>query len=309
MSKVRKSEVVNRPYGNAEVNVLEMENIVEITSLQYKNSDCFVRKVDNDHYIDLRTGELKEFEHNFSRADDLNFIRVSMRNLRNIINANVTDTDKVLWITLTYAENMTDTTRLYEDFKNFFKRLRYRYSDYQLEYIVAMEPQARGAWHAHLLLLFDKKAPFIPNNVLADIWGYGFVKVKSLRDVDNVGVYLTAYLCDMELNEAGNAGFFNGLGKCKIVDTVDDEGKKAPKAVIKGARLHLYPPKFNLYRCSRGIKKPESVLMPYDEALGIVDGSELTYENVFLIVDNNDDVCNGVYKASYNKKRKCNRKD
>lgn len=309
LDKVKKSDVVNRPCRYSDVKVTKMGNVVDITYLQRKNAECTICKIDSDHYVDLRTGELKEFEHNTSRADDLNFVRVSMRNLREIINTNVTDPDTVRWITLTYAENMTDTTRLYENFKNFFKRLRYHYSDYQLEYIVAMEPQARGAWHAHLLLLFDKKAPFIPNNVLSKIWGHGFVKVKSLKDVDNVGAYLTAYLCDMELDEANNAGVFNGIGKCKIADTVDDEGKNVSKAFIKGARLHLYPPKFNLYRCSKGIKKPESISMPYDEALKSVDGLEPTYENSFIIVDNNNEICNEVYKASYNKKRKNNGKD
>lgn len=309
MDKVKKSEAVNRPYGFSDVKVTEMGNVVDITYLQRKNTECTICKIDNDHYVDLRTGELKEFEHNSSRADDLNYARVSMRNLREIINTNVTDCDMVRWITLTYAENMTDTKRLYEDFKKFFMRLRYRYSDYQLEYIVAMEPQARGAWHAHLLLLFDKEAPFIPNNVLAKIWGHGFVKVNALKDVDNVGAYLTAYLCDMELNEADNAGVYNGTGKCKIVDTVDNEGKNVSKAFIKGARLRLYPPKFNLYRCSKGVKKPESVSMPYEEALKTIDGLEPTYEKSFLIVDDNNEICNEVYKASYNKKRKSNGKD
>lgn len=309
MVKAKKCDEVLHPLFTSDVKLKEMGNVLEIGYSKRKNFKLPFQRIDNDHYILCETGEVKEFEHHTSRADDLNYLRVSMHNLRDIINTNVTDTDVVLWITLTYAENMTDTKRLYEDFKKFFMRLRYRYSDYQLEYIVAMEPQARGAWHAHLLLLFDKKAPFIPNKFLAEIWGHGFVKVNVLKNVDNVGAYLTAYLCDMELNEASNAGVYTGTGKCKIVDTVDNEGENVPKAVIKGARLHLYPPKFNLYRCSRGIKKPETKVMPYREALNVVDGLEPTYEKSFVLLDDNNEVCNEVYKASYNKKRKTNGKD
>lgn len=309
MVKVKKCDDVLHPLFSSDVKLKEMGNVIEISHSERKNFKLPFQRIDKDYYVLCETGEVKEFEHHSSRADDLSYLRVSMRNLRDVINTNVTDTDNVRWITLTYAENMTNTKRLYEDFKNFFKRLRYRYSNYQLEYIVAMEPQARGAWHAHLLLLFDKEAPFIPNNVLAKIWGQGFVKVNALKNVDNVGAYLTAYLCDMELNEADSAGVFNGTGKCKIVDTVDDEGKNVPKAVIKGARLRLYPPKFNLYRCSRGIKKPDTKVMPYRDALNVVDGLEPTYEMSFKLLDDNNEECNKVYKASYNKKRKSNGKD
>ena len=59
----------------------------------------------------------------------------------------------------------------------------------------------------------------------------------------------TAYLGDMELSEAVTAGQFKA-GQLA-------EAKNKSKAVIKGARLKLYPPSFNLYRCSRGVKRPE----------------------------------------------------
>ena len=43
------------------------------------------------------------------------------------------------------------------------------------------------------------------NAVVRDCWKQGFVTVKRLDDVDNVGAYLTAYLGDMELSEASKA--------------------------------------------------------------------------------------------------------
>ena len=35
------------------------------------------------------------------------------------------------------------------------------------------------------------------------------------------------------------------------------QGEKCDKYVVKGARLNLYPVGFNIYKCSRGVKKPE----------------------------------------------------
>ena len=67
-----------------------------------------------------------------------------------------------------------------------------------------MEPQGRGAWHAHLVMIFDDKAPYIDNKFMADTWGHGFTTTKKLEDVDNVGAYLTAYLGDMDMLEFQN---------------------------------------------------------------------------------------------------------
>ena len=103
---------------------------------------------------------------------------------RHGINANLTEPEKALWVTLTYAENMRDAKQLYEDFRRFWQRFRYYLDKHKhptAEYITAAEPQARGAWHLHcLFLFFPEKAPFIPNSDMAQIWRHGFTKTKSL---------------------------------------------------------------------------------------------------------------------------------
>ncbi len=122
-----------------------------------------------------------------------------------------------------------------------FRRYLKKHGHPPVEYIAAAEPQGRGAWHLHVLLLFSEKAPFIPNAHMAKLWGQGHTKTKSLKGVDNPGLYLTAYLGDMELAEAAMSGATRGrLGE---VETVDEHGQRQKKAIIKGARLHLYPPR------------------------------------------------------------------
>ena len=73
----------------------------------------------------------------------------------NIIN--VTDTEKVTWLTLTYAENMQDYNRLYEDYRKFNMRMKYYCKKNNLpsyEYIAVCEPQARGACYREILQNF-----------------------------------------------------------------------------------------------------------------------------------------------------------
>lgn len=175
-------------------------NVIEVRYM--RSTPCAViEKVNADLYVDKRTGEVKEFCHSANRADSKASVAQSLRKLRDLINVNLTAPETALWVTLTYKENMRDERRVYEDFRRFWQRFRYylKKHEYQpAEYITAAEPQGRGAWHLHCLFLFPEKAPFIPNADMARIWGHGFTKTQSLQGIDNPGLYLTAYLGDME---------------------------------------------------------------------------------------------------------------
>ncbi|MEG2540131.1 MAG: hypothetical protein RSA01_11110, partial [Clostridium sp.] len=175
----------------------------------------------------------------------------------------------------------------------------------------AMEPQGRGAWHAHMLMIFDNKAPYIENSVMSDIWGYGFTSTKNLdKNIDNLGAYLTAYLGDMELSEASEKiGLFNLIGKngqinyeVKEVEVVEGD-KKVSKAMLKGLRMVLYPPKFNIYRCSRGIKKP---MISYEREINAqkkISAGTLTFERTIKLNDPNSEYSNIINYRYYNKIR------
>lgn len=300
MNKI-KLPVVMHPLNDDIVRLKKAGNITEIMCAEKTNTQCPILRVNKDNYVDKRTGEVKNFNHIESRAEDKNSVRVSLTKLRDIINANITNPDYCRWVTLTYAENMTDDKRLYSDFKEFIMRMRSR--NYIFEYIVAMEPQGRGAWHAHLLMIFDKKAPFIPNNQLEEIWGHGFVKIKALSDIDNIGVYLTAYLGDMELDEAIKNGLSVDKSSVKEVEVLDESGKKIAKSIVKGARLSLYPPKFHIFRKSRGIKLPDISYTSYSEAKNSVGDATPTFEQSVIITDPQTGFNNQIYTGYFNTNR------
>lgn len=291
-----------RPAQKAPVTVKLCGNVIEVRHSVHGPPEITIEKLDADNYVDLRTGEIKEFQHTASRAEDKASVAQSLRNLRDIINANLTDPEIALWVTLTYWENMRDPQRLYEDFHAFIKRLR-RYLKREghppVEYIAAAEPQGRGAWHLHVLPLFPEKAPFIPNAHMAKLWGHGFTKTKGLQGVDNPGLYLTAYLGDMELTEAVMSG--TTRGKLGEVEAEDEQGRKVKKAVIKGARLHLYPSGFNLYRCSQGVKRPQVLHMTEGEAQQIIKDAPLTYEKTIAVTDSVGQTLNVINYRQYNR--------
>ena len=287
--KVKNSEIE----GNAEVRFKEMGNIVEVMHQQHRNKTCYIKNIDKNYYQDLRSGEIKKKKHIENRSQNLDSVRNSLGRLRDLINTNVVDTNKCKWVTLTYKENMQDTKRLYIDFKNFIKRIRYKLGKF--EYIVCMEPQGRGAWHSHVIMIFPEIAPFIPNKEMEKLWSHGFTKTKDLDNIDNVGAYLTAYLGDMELTKDNKDLVFQDKSNLKMVSS---EGKT--KKIIKGARLSFYPPKFNLYRCSRGCKKPEISYIKGFEAQKKVKAGTLTYENALEIRDDQAGFRNIISYQYYN---------
>lgn len=289
--------IIKNMVPNDVVRLKEMGNIIELMSAEHRNAKCRIRRLNANEYVEVGTGEVKAFKHILNRSEALNEVRQTLGRLRDIINTNVVDVDKCKWVTLTYADNMTDTTRLYADFKSFIRRARKSLGKF--EYIVAMEPQGRGAWHAHMIMLFDDKAPFIKNDEMAELWQQGFTTTKKIESVDNVGAYLTTYLTDIDYEEYRSQALFNKQNNQEIQEkNVDGEEKR----FVKGARLHLYPPKFNIYRKSRGIRMPEVKYVHEKDAQKKVSAATLTFERTYEIKSEDSDFCNILNYRQYNKK-------
>lgn len=114
------------------------------------------------------------------------------RRLRRLINANFSNQSQ--FITLTFRNgiltNVGDVSEANEKFRWFMKRVKRKYGKQQ--YIAVVEFQDknnRGAVHYHLLM----NSSFSQEEI-AELWGYGFVHVKDVTQVDNIGVYLTSYM-------------------------------------------------------------------------------------------------------------------
>ena len=225
----------------------------------------------------------------------------------------MTEAEKARWVTLTYAENMTDTKRLYEDFRRFWMRFVYwcKSQGYDKpEYITVQEPQGRGAWHIHAFFIWPERAPYIANDeVLAKLWGNGFTKCKALADVDNVGAYFSAYLGDMPLEDVENLpkeDMARLLDGCEIVtkEFANAQELTKEKRFVKGARLRLYPAGMNIVRKTKGIRMPSVERMTYEEAQKKVSSAKLTFSRSYEVLNDAGDVCNTLSKSYYNSKRK-----
>lgn len=244
-------------------------NVINVSKSQYA-------------YIDKDTGEIeiRDKQLSSSRIESIKSLKATFHNLRNLIQANVLDNSKVHWITLTYNQDngiMDDTVKLYKDIDLFFKKFRYWLKKNKninhIEYITTIEPQGCGAWHAHIIVIYDVKRPFIPNDIIATIWSNGFTSIKALKDTDNIANYLCSYLTDLKV----------------------DKVKK------KGERLYIYPRGIRIYRHSRGVKMPEHFITSKKDYENIKKDYVLEYENAFQVLDNDNCPVRMIKKEFYKK--------
>lgn len=294
--------------------VVTMGNVIEVTTMKKPPVSPPVRKVDADHYVDLRDGLVYEYEHIENRSQSLQSIRRTLARIRALVNTNVTDASRCRWVTLTYKDNMTDPARLYRDFQLFWKRFK-RWcsgSGYAVpEYISVVEPQGRGAWHVHAFFIWPNTAPFVDNNdVVARLWRNGFTTTKALSDVDNVGAYFSAYLADMPLDEyqalpdRDQIQTLSGDLQVEEKDFTNAEDLTLKKKFVKGGRLYLYPPGMNIVRKSKGIQDPIVEHMSYSEAKEKASSAKLTFSRSYEVLSSTGVIANVVRKDYYNTKRK-----
>ena len=126
-------------------------------------------------------------------------LKTTIKRFADLINTNITKKDiasgKVKFITLTYAENMTDTKQLYVDFDNFLKKLKYHFKTAlninfkSVVWFKAIEPQKRGAWHIHLILKTPYKIFLDNNTVVWELWKQGFTSTRAIKNNNNVALF------------------------------------------------------------------------------------------------------------------------
>lgn len=270
------------------VTVTFMNDIYEVQYLQKSNRENNILKIDSDRYVIKSTGEIKFYEHAETRNQSENSLKQTMKKLRYLINANFSGRKNELWATLTFRDtNIAKKPQsIYKEFNKFIKRLNYKYKE-KLDYIAILEPHGLGSkkiteWHGfhiHLLLKSTSDSLYIPYQTFEQIWGLGMCRIERLKNIDNIGAYLSAYLANAEISDTNS------------------EKKK----YIKGSRLWLYPKGTRIYRKSKGIKYPKRIKMPYQSARDLI-GIEPHFTKTYKIENGNFE--NIIIFEQYNKKRR-----
>lgn len=113
-------------------------------------------------------------------------LRRTRARITRLINSNK---DMQTFITLTFKENITNLFEANDIFKKFIKRLKRQFPE--LKYLAVPEFQKRGAVHYHVLVNID----YLENSKLSSIWQQGFVMINKVHHINNLGLYISKYIC------------------------------------------------------------------------------------------------------------------
>lgn len=108
--------------------------------------------------------------------------------IKDLIDCNVTYFSK--FITFTFRENISDRKYVL----NALKYFKIKFKDYykvDFKYLAVLEKQKRGAYHFHIICFNSFKFDL---DKIQEFWTYGFIQVKKIDSVKNIGLYLMKYI-------------------------------------------------------------------------------------------------------------------
>ena len=271
------------------IKVFEGNGIVEVESMQKSpfSLNRFVR-LSKTEYVDKETGEIKKYQKKDKRQENPNELRKTFKALRRLINYNFCAGNNERHITLTYGNLQKDYKQVNSDFRQWWRKIKKYFSS--LEYICVIEYQASGSIHLHVLVKdIDNEDLPLKQELLNETWTKGFSKVTEIKNVSNLGAYLTAYFINLSLNE-------------------DIQNKNANKLILKGERLKYYKTNQRIFSTSRGIVRNKGYTVTLEELEDITRGAKLVYADSKIITKINENgkeyIVNKTTYQQYNKNLK-----
>ncbi len=157
----------------------------------------------------------------------------SSSRLRRLINTNAwkwlkPDNEPYIpvFATFTFKEEIRDIKHANSIFSHFIKRLNYELDHTKksfLKYVTIIEFQdfsRDGVVHYHSVFF---NLPFIKKDLLAEIWGQGFVHIRTIDHITNAGAYVSKYMVkhfeDDRLD--GLKRYFSSRGLLKPIEILD----------------------------------------------------------------------------------------
>lgn len=138
----------------------------------------------------------KKSEERSSNQKSQSSIHRTKKNIKNITNSNPQLTK---FLTLTFKKNVNDIDYANYEFMQFVKRMKFKYIDFQ--YLAVIEFQKRGAVHYHIIC----NLPYVNKKLIAKKWRHGFIKIKRIKRINNMGGYISKYVS----KDSDNMKLFN----------------------------------------------------------------------------------------------------
>ena len=145
-------------------------------------------------------------------------VKRSRQKIRRLVNSNQ---DLVKFMTLTFNTEVVELEVGNKIFNKFIKRITALSPGFKYLCVPEFQPES-GRVHYHLLC----NLPFIENKHLEKIWGQGFVFIRKIDSVNNLGSYICKYLGKLNFDKRlfHKKKFFYSVNLIKplILDHIED---------------------------------------------------------------------------------------
>lgn len=130
---------------------------------------------------------------------------------------------KGIFITLTFADNITDLTACHKEFTKFIARLNYKVFKTKglIKYLAVPEfHKKRDVIHYHVVIF---NLPYMTQiyDEIRNIWARGHTLVKTINNPNSIGIYLSKYLTKQYVDKrfSGRKKYFcsRGLKKSLVI--------------------------------------------------------------------------------------------
>jgi len=151
-------------------------------------------------------------------------------NMRRLINSNPTLNK---FLTLTFRTKMFDLSKANKLFNTYIRRMNKHFPRFQ--YIAIVEFQKNGRVHYHLLCNLE----YVPAKKLEEIWQHGFINIKRIDRINNIGAYICKYLRKDMFDERmfGKKKFFRSQDLDKPAEILGDNANLFMKKGINNLKL------------------------------------------------------------------------
>lgn len=239
-----------------------------LLSHKQNSVDVGYKKLNNNQYLNINTGEIKTIDKSLNNKRNINSIHHTFRDLAMLILLNFNGDKSEAFITLTFNTRIVEQDYVKKSIKNFwgrFCRFVGSYKNYRAIFI--KEYQQSGRIHLHLLIKYLKGEKLnISESDINTLWGLGFVNYSQLYDVEGLINYLNP---------------FRNLKKRK--------------------RLHFYKPYEKVFICRGSIERLCKIKTTYGSALKLAETNKLKkYSNdSYAVLDQDGVPLNIINKIIY----------
>ena len=241
-----------------------------VKTLEKDDNDLNLIKVNVENFFE-KEKETKVTKENSLREIEAKNITRSKLSCQRLAKANSTKWKS--FITLTFAENISDIKEANKKFHVYITQVKRMFKDFC--YIAIPEFQKRGAIHYHLLTNIQVDSPLIPRREVKNLynkelndykkleyydlkyWNYGFSSAEVMQgDIKKIVGYISKYMTkDIDNRLFGKHRYFYSQNletpKENYIDTEDSIDREFYKKRIQDKELIYQKPYINPYNGTR----------------------------------------------------------